>query len=485
MTSPDQPSSQTLQHAHAVPLYVDLEGGLLRTSLLLETLLAAIRHRPHIILALPFWALRGREHLQARLSAIARPSAVNMPCHDRLLEQLKAQHAEGRKVVLVTRDPQFAMDFAGHTGLPDSTLVIDAATAASGTARARLIATEARGEFAYAGRLARDLPVWDAARSGILVAAEPAVEAQARKSADIEQEITRRPVTARSYLKATRIYQWLKNVLIFVPMLTSHLWLDADAWANAINALVAFSLCASSIYILNDLFDLASDRSHPRKRNRPFASGAIPIAHGLMLAPVLLVAGLVAAALGGAGLLTVTAAYVVITTLYSLFLKTFVLADVITLAGLYTIRVIAGAIAIGVDVSFWLLAFSMSLFVSLALIKRCAELMVLGSLNRSKSSGRDYRVEDRPVLQSMGVASGFSAVLVLALFINDPDTIAAYAHPQLLWLVCCTMLYWITRMWIKTARGEMHDDPLLYAARDWNSLAVLALTVGLVLVAQG
>lgn len=480
MTTSEPPALRQLQDTAAIPLYVDLEGALLRTSVLLETLLAAIRLRPYILFLLPLWALRGGNHLRQKLADIARPTVENIPCHTGLLEYLKNQHAAGRKIVLVTRDQRFAADLAAQTGLPDAILALDTAAAAD-PARARRIASDAGGAFAYASRQGRDPSTWQAAQSGVVIDAGPLAGRPAR----VEQIFPPVPIRVRSYLKAVRVYQWLKNVLIFVPMLTSHLWVGSDAWVKAINAFVALSLCASSIYILNDLFDLASDRKHPRKRNRPFASGAVPISHGLVLAPLLLAAGLVAAALGGTNLLLITVAYVFITTLYSLFLKTFVLADVITLAGLYTIRVIAGAIAIKVVVSFWLLAFSMSLFVSLALIKRCAELMVLGSMNFSKSSGRDYRVEDLPVLQSMGVASGFAAVLVLALYINDPDTLSVYAHPQLLWLVCCTMLYWITRMWIKTTRREMHDDPLLYAIRDWNSLVVLAITVGLVLVARG
>lgn len=469
----------------SAPIYVDLDHSLLRTSLTLESLLGAVKRSPLVLFALPWWLLRGVRHLRARLEGFNGIDATTLPLRGDLVEYLKAQNQSGRRTILVTAAAgQLASGVSRQAGLAADVLGVPP-EARTADARAQLISSHAGGAFAYAGSSAADLPVWRAASAGILVGTGRKTARLVADCGPVEREFPAIRPSLRVYLKAARVYQWLKNVLIFLPLLTASLLTDADALASAARAFFAFSLCASAIYILNDLFDLPSDRGHPRKRNRPFASGAIPVWQGLAIAPLLLAAGLVVAAGGGNALLLVTALYVVITTFYSLFLKSFVLADVITLAGLYTIRVVAGAVAIDVTASFWLLAFSMSLFTSLALIKRCAELLVLGGMKRSKSSGRDYRVEDLPVLQSMGVASGFSAVLVLALFINAEDTAASYAHPQLLWLLCCSALYWVTRMWIKTARHEMHDDPLLYAARDWNSLAVLAGSVVIVLLARG
>jgi 4-hydroxybenzoate polyprenyltransferase len=469
----------------STPIYVDFDHSLLRTSLTLESLLGAVKRSPLVLFAIPWWLLRGANQLRSRLERFHGIDAGSLPVRSELVEYLKAQKETGRRTVFVTTAArEVASTVDRHSGLAAEVLCVPP-EARTADARARLISGHAAGPFTYAGSSASDLPVWRAANAAILVGTGRATASRVADCVPVERDFPVIRPSLRAYLKAARVYQWLKNVLIFLPLLTASLLTDAEALASAVRAFVAFSLCASAIYILNDLFDLPSDRGHPRKRNRPFASGVIPVSHGLVMAPILLATGLLVAANGGIGLLIVTALYVVITTFYSLFLKTFVLADVITLAGLYTIRVVAGAVAIDVTASFWLLAFSMSLFTSLALIKRCAELLMLGSLKRSRSSGRDYRVEDLPVLQSMGVASGFSAVLVLALFINAEDTAASYAHPQLLWLLCCSALYWVTRMWIKTARQEMHDDPLLYAARDWNSLAVLAGSVIIVLFARG
>jgi 4-hydroxybenzoate polyprenyltransferase len=287
----------------------------------------------------------------------------------------------------------------------------------------------------------------------------------------------------RALLKAIRPHQWLKNLLVFLPLLPIVTTASASMVAMASLAFAAFSLCASSVYLLNDLSDLEADRAHPRKRNRPFASGALAPLHGLLLAPVLLVLAFALTLLLPWEFAVVLAVYWLSTTAYTFVLKRYALLDVVTLAGLYTLRVLGGAAAIGVAPSFWILAFSMFVFFSLALTKRYAELHAMHELGRDGTKGRGYQVADLQVVQLMGVASGYLAVLVMALYINSPEILARYQHVQLLWGVCPLLMLWVSRVWLKASRGEMTDDPLVFAVKDRMSRYVAALAVCLVVAA--
>jgi 4-hydroxybenzoate polyprenyltransferase len=282
-----------------------------------------------------------------------------------------------------------------------------------------------------------------------------------------------RPFGLRFYLRAIRVHQWLKNLLIGVPLLTSHSWNNLPSVLSLLAAFVSFSLSASATYLLNDLLDLSADRRHPRKSQRPLASGDLSLVTGVGLMIGLLAAGLALAAVVSVEFLLILLLYVGLTVSYSLYFKTIVLIDVIVLASLYTLRILAGTAAIGVVLSNWLFAFSMFLFLSLALVKRCSELKSLGDTGLDIANGRDYRVTDLPVLSVMGIAAGYLAVLVLALFVNSSHDLAPYSHPERLWLLCPPMAYWVSRMWIKTSRGEMHYDPLIFSARDRASWIVV------------
>jgi len=261
---------------------------------------------------------------------------------------------------------------------------------------------------------------------------------------------------------------------VFIPLLAAHQTSNLPAVAAALMAFVAFGLCASAVYVINDLLDLASDRAHPRKRTRPFASGAIPIAHGVLMAPILL-AGTALLCLrlppAFAGALL---AYFVTTCLYSFWLKNQVMVDVLLLASLYTSRIIAGAAATGIVPSFWLLALSMFIFLSLAIVKRYSEMLAVQQLNKNKAAGRGYLVSDLPVLMSLGSAAGYSAILILALYVNSPDVTGLYTNRWALWMILPPLLYWISRIWMKAHRGELHDDPVVFAATDKQSWVIAA-----------
>jgi 4-hydroxybenzoate polyprenyltransferase len=283
------------------------------------------------------------------------------------------------------------------------------------------------------------------------------------------REFASEPATIGTWLRALRVHQWLKNFLLFVPLLTAFSFDQLDKVLAASLAFLAFSLAASATYLLNDLWDLESDRAHPRKRYRPLASARIPVLTGVGVAACTLPVALLLAATVSPGFLAMLLLYVVLTSAYSWKLKRIVLVDVLMLSLLYTLRIIAGAVAIGVPTSSWLLAFSVFTFFSLALVKRCSELVSLAQEGKALARGRDYGVGDLAVLWPLGVGAAMCSVVVFGLFISAPETQARYATPELLWFIAVGLIYWMSRVWIKTSRGEMHDDPLVFAVRDRGS----------------
>jgi 4-hydroxybenzoate polyprenyltransferase len=282
---------------------------------------------------------------------------------------------------------------------------------------------------------------------------------------------------------AVRPHQWVKNLLVFVPILLDHRLFEQDVVSRGLIAFVAFCLAASGGYVLNDLVDLEADRHHPAKRDRPFASSTLPVAVGIALAPLLLVSSIgIGATLLPREFLVLLLLYIVMTTAYSSYLKRIAVLDVLLLAGLYTLRVLAGVAASGVRFSTWLLAFAMFLFLSLAFLKRHAELLALAPDQPVGVRRRGYLTGDVQWLGTMGSASGYLAVLVLALYLNSDEVVKLYRKPTVLFLVCPLLLFWTGRMWLMAHRGQIHEDPIVASARDPASYIVAAL-VGLVLYA--
>jgi len=340
-----------------------------------------------------------------------------------------------------------------------------------------------RGGFDYCGNERRDLAIWRCARGAIVVNAAPALERQLGAGPITVLHIfPRTGKQVRAAIRALRPHQWAKNVLVLVPLFAAHRTGDLEALVDALAGLVAFCLCASSVYVLNDMLDLEADRAHTRKSKRPFAAGDLSLATGLALVPALLGAAALIAAFLPEKFQVWLGAYYVLTAAYSFGLKRMLLVDAVALAGLYTLRIIAGAGAATVALSFWLLLFSVFLFLSLAFVKRYAELDALRRQQRLQAIGRGYHVEDLAVLQSFGTASGYMSVLVLALYINSADILPLYHRPKIIWTLCVVMLFWISRVWMTAHRGKMHDDPVVYALRDRVSLMlglVAAVTIAL------
>lgn len=469
-----------------VPLCVDLDGTLIRTDLLLESLLILIKQKPWSVFMIPLWLLHGKSVLKGEVASRIDLDVQTLPYQAELLEFLKNAHAGGRPLVLATASHRkFADAVAGHLGIFTRVHATEGKTNLSGAQKGALLAQHygVKG-FDYAGNGRADVPVWKFARQAIVVNPEAGVIQGAQNQCPICETFSDRRAGIKGYAKALRVHQWLKNLLVFVPMLLAHQIYSPATWVNGILAFFSFSLCASSVYLLNDLLDLPADRQHPRKRSRPFASGAIPITHGVLLIPLLLLGafGIAISALPTA-FVAVLGGYYLLTVSYSFWLKAVVLLDALLLAGLYTVRIIGGAAATHLQLTFWLLAFSIFLFFSLALVKRYSELLVQKRRGQLTAHGRGYHVEDLVMLMGFGVASGFIAVLVSALYVNSTAVTALYRHPFFLWLVSPLLLFWISRIWLITHRGEMHDDPVVFAAKDKGSWAVAAVIGGLLCLA--
>ncbi|XXF77328.1 UbiA family prenyltransferase [Myxococcaceae bacterium GXIMD 01537] len=458
------------------PLAVELDGTLVRTDTLHEGLVRLLKRNPLLLLLVPLWLMRGRAHLRAQVAARAPLDASRLPYAEPLVAFLTEEKARGRKLVLATGAHRgVAEAVAAHLGLFAEVHASDDTAELRGAAKlARL--QQALGAFDYAGSEAGDLPLWREARGGVVVHAAPDVVRAVRELGRPVRVFERPAAGARKVLKALRPHQWAKNILVFVPLLAAHKGVQLPLLWQALVGFGAFSLCASSVYVLNDLLDLDSDRRHPTKRKRPFAAGDLSVATGAWLAPLLLLAGTALALwllpLPFAALL---GTYYALTLAYSLHLKQVMVLDVLVLAGLYTVRIFGGSLAVDVPTSSWLLTFSMFLFLSLALVKRLSEMRRLRLSNEEAAPGRGYLASDYELLASLGVASGYMSVLVLALYITSKEVTALYTHPERLWLLCPVMLYWVSRVWLLAHRGQVNEDPLVFALRDKVSYAVGAV----------
>jgi 4-hydroxybenzoate polyprenyltransferase/phosphoserine phosphatase len=471
-----------IQSDQSTPVCVDLDGTLIHTDLLLETVLSLLKRQPFYLFMLPIWLLRGKAALKAEIARRVKLTPRALPYNHELLNWLREQKDSGRSLWLCTAsNHRLASLVAEHLQIFDGVLASSDDHNLSGRAKAKLLVEKfGAKKFDYCGNHRVDLVIWKNSQGAVVVNGTENLTRAAEAMASLKMNFPKKTGFIKPLFKSLRLHQWAKNLLVFVPLATAHQLGNAIAVQQSIIAFIAFGLCASPVYLMNDMLDLDADRQHPRKCKRPFASGDLSLIFGFILAPALLLATIILASNLPAMFGAVMAGYFVMTIAYSFFLKHLVLLDTILLAGLYTVRIIAGAAAISVPLSFWLLLFSVFLFFSLALVKRYAELLAMQKQDSLHTIGRGYHVEDLPLLHSMGTASSYLAVLVMALYINSPEVESLYRHPQLIWLLCVMLLYWTSRMWIKTHRGEMHDDPVVFALKDKTSLfigVVAALTV--------
>ncbi|KQV44878.1 UbiA family prenyltransferase [Duganella sp. Root336D2] len=456
----------------SLPLIIDLDGTLIHTDMLHESALRTLRDKPVEVLRIPFLLARGKAVLKRRLAQHGEFDATSLPYNTDLLEWLRQERSNGRKLILCTAsDQSIANAIADHLGVFDEVMASDGVVNLAGKNKAdALVQRFGQAGYDYAGNSHADLPVWRSARRAVVVNAPPDLARRAANCCEVERSFAAPGAGFTAWRRVLRVHQWLKNLLLFVPLFAAHQFTDPANWMPLLLAFIAFSLCASSVYIANDLLDLESDRQHPRKRNRPFASGQVPAWQGVLCAPLLLMASAAVAWQVGGNFFGWLSGYFLLTCAYSWLLKRLMLVDCVTLALLYTLRIIAGAAALSMPLSFWLLAFSVFLFLSLAFVKRYAELQVQVLHGKKKAHGRGYYTTDAPLIQMLGVCAGYAALVVLALYLNSDAVVTLYRTPEIVWGAVPVMLFWVSWMWMQAHRGHMHDDPLVFAVKDKASL---------------
>ena len=465
-------------------LCVDLDGTLLLTDSLHEQLVRLLSSRPQSLWSMVGWLRQGRAHFKAEVASRVELDPALLPYNPSLLAYLQEQKQAGRRLVLATAaHRRVAEPIAAHLGLFDDVMCTDGEHNLRGPAKADAL-RQRFGEqgYSYVGNDAHDLPVWAGARRALVVSADRGLPD--RVDASVERVFEAPRAGMRDVLSAVRVQQWAKNVLVFVPLVTAGLWQAPAPMLAALYTFVLFSLVASGVYLLNDVADLDADRRHERKRTRPLAAGRLPLLPAAAGGAVLILCGLGGAALAGASLSMVLLAYVALTTAYTSVLKTWPLVDVFALAGLYSVRIVAGSVAVGVPLSIWLLSFSGLLFLSLAFLKRYVETSDLERQGRDGLvSRRGYFAAEHQLLMTMGIASSFAAAIVLSLYVDNDTARAIYGSPLALWALVPLTLFWLCRLWLAAGRGCVDDDPVVYAARDWVSRLVLVAGAAIYLYA--
>lgn len=460
-----------------LPLCVDLDGTLVNTDTLVESAVLLLKKNPAYLVLMLYWLLAGKANLKQEIAARTQLDVATLPYNQPLLEWLQSQRQKGRGLVLVTAaNTRIAEAIADHLKI-FSTVIASTAEINRSAAAKRDALLERYGPdgFDYAANSSDDIVVWQKSRRAILVNTPARVRKLIPADTAIERSFLNTDSSSRALLKAMRPHQWVKNILLFVSLFLAHQYTDIDLLTDTLMAFVAFCICSSSVYLINDLVDLQVDRRNPDKSSRPFAGGTASLSDGILAIPILLSVAFLLAAIVGEQFLGVLAAYFVVTLSYSFYLKQHVLFDVLTLAGLYTIRIIAGASVAHEIPSVWLVSFSMFVFTSLAMAKRYAELKALQDKSGSWIGGRGYHVNDIAIISQLGTASGFISALVLALYIDSFVVQEIYSNPWALWLLCPLLMYWVGRIWLVANRGELRHDPVIYATRDPVSyIAILA-----------
>jgi len=465
------------------PLCVDLDGTLVRADTLHEQVLALLLGAPWLIFKLLRWVFLGKAHLKSQVGRYAALDPTLLPYDKRVLDFLQQEKDRGRMIVLVTAaDRAIAEVVADHLGLFDRVLASDGVLNLKGSAKAEVLNREFGRNFTYIGNDRADLVVWAAASNAVVANAPSSLVERVRRISGVELVFPPIGRLWQTLFSAVRPHQWSKNLLVFVPIITANAFLDAGAWLAAAIAFLAFCATASMVYILNDLTDLAADRRHPRKRQRPLASGALSIPAALAMMAALV--GCAAALSWSTGLFPVILVYAAISFLYTVKFKELLLFDVFTLSFLYSIRLFAGGYVTGYTISLWLLGFTTFLFLALAVMKRVSELMSAHKSGAQRLARRAYLAEDLPFLQAMGVASSFSATVLMALYVQSSEVTIRYQYPAVLWAFVPLALFWQCRLWLSTTRGSMHDDPIVYSAQDWVSWLISAAVVLVIVIAK-
>ncbi len=477
-----------MQDDNLTPLFVDLDGTYSKTDLLFESLVDACKRNPLVLIYCCFWLARGIAYLKCRLAAAAKIEIENLPLNPEFLQFLHAEKAKARVIYLATgASEHYAKSITAHSKIFSGYLASDHQLNLTADAKLKKI-QEISPDFSYAGNDLADFVLFAKAKECYLVnpsrKARQALARQQSGSPPFTQIFDANPNAAfQIWMQQLRIHQWLKNLLLFVPLLVSGTFTDASKIALVITAFFAFGAMASATYIINDLVDLQADRLHRNKSGRPLASGLIAIKHAMVVSGSLIAVAIVLATQVNTEFGQLLLLYLAITFIYSLVIKRFKIIDVVTLAGLYSLRIVAGAGAISVTVSNWLLAFSVCIFLSLALVKRCAEMTNL-QFNQQQLVGRGYQIGNYRLLAIFGMSSAAFAVVMLCFYVTHNIASRQYPNAELLWLLVPLLSYWLRLVWRATTRGDMHDDPLVFAMQNSRSIGIISLCVAVAVLAQ-
>lgn len=457
------------------PLCLDLDGTLIATDSLAESLIVIIKTKPLYFFLLPFWILRGKYYFKSKIEQNSKLSPDRLPYIVQVLEFAKTEKAKGRMIVLATATMQGIADkIANYLGIFD--LVIgskDSKNLRSANKRDELVRLFGEKGFDYAGDSKADIKVWQSADKAIVVHPNNSVLKAAKAIGNVDKEFKEEYSKTKAYIKQIRVYQWIKNILLFLPFILAHKLFDTDIIFRVSIGFFSFSFLASFVYVLNDLMDLEADRIHPRKKYRPLASGKITLFRAFQLLPILLFVSF------GLSLIflpisftLILISYALTNIIYSIYAKKVMVLDIIILSSFYTLRIIAGAIAAGVVVSPWLIEFSIFFFFSLAAVKRFSELLNLKEQNQTSAKRRGYLVTDLDLVRNFGVISGYISVLIIAFYVHSDAVVLLYKRPEILWAISPCLLYWISRIWLLAHRGLMNDDPIVFTGKDTISYLV-------------
>jgi 4-hydroxybenzoate polyprenyltransferase len=480
LAKPAAAASGTASRVPLRPICVDLDGSLSKSDTLIDSICALGRQHPLRLLQMPAWLAKGKAGFKRELARHVQLDVEHLPYNQHLVQTLRDQKAAGHDIYLATgADSSLADRVAAHLGIFNGVFASDGTTNLTGTRKLQLLESKfiATG-FDYIGNSTTDLPLLKAANLVALANPSRAVASRLKAAGKTPAVVyLDRAPRGRTLRKTVRVQQWAKNVLLFVPLLLAHSTADRSRTVAAALAFVAFCLTASATYIVNDLLDIEADRRHPRKRLRPFASGDLSGAAGIAIAAIFLAVSVALLWAEPPAFIFWIGVYFVTTLAYSLYLKRIPLVDVLVLAGLYTVRILAGGAAARVPISPWLGGFSLFFFLSLAIVKRYSELHNLQARGAVPANARGYLLTDLDQLRSFGTSSGYAAVIVFTFYINSDAVVPLYRHPTRLWLLAPLLIYWISRVWLKAARGLLDEDPLVFAIKDRVSLALGVLTM--------
>lgn len=467
-------------------LCLDLDGTLIKSDALFESVFQLIKVNPLFIFFIPIWLMKGKPNLKEQIDKRIDFNATTLPYNQDLIDYAIEQRALGRKVYLATASHiSIAEKVDKHLGIFDGIYATKDGYNLKSEKKAKVLNEEfGKGNYVYAGDAKVDFNIWKDSAAAIVVSNNKSFIESVNKSFPIEKSFYDEVNLPKKIIKEIRVYQWVKNILLFLPIILAHSLGNFKELSDVIIGFFSFSISASFVYVLNDLLDLDSDRSHPRKRFRPLASGDLPIQIGIALVPILLITGIGLSFMLSFKFQLILLSYIILTTAYSFSLKKIPILDIILLATLFTSRIIAGAFAADVDLSMWILAFSMFFFMNLAVLKRYIELLVMKNKNEIEAKGRGYTIEDMGLLLSIGPAAGFLSVLVFVLYIDSSQALGLYTNPKALWLISPIFLYWISRIWHLSVRGKMTDDPIVFAMKDKASYIVGLLILIIAVVAS-